>query len=102
MIISLFVICIFPDPDEEMIKSNIYFINYIEIFANPEKQCYYILVRLLLHYYLMKTDIASSREYIARRGHMVAFLLCALSVTGWINNFQVEINEANIAFMDQV
>ena len=50
----------------------------------------------------MKTDIASSREYIARRGHMVAFLLCALSITGWINNFQAEINEANIAYIDQV
>jgi hypothetical protein len=50
----------------------------------------------------MKTDIASSREYIARRGHMVAFLLCALTVTGWISNFQVEVNEANVAYMDQV
>ncbi len=50
----------------------------------------------------MNWDINSSREYIARRGHMIAFLLCALTVTGWIQNFQVEINEANVAYIEQV
>lgn len=50
----------------------------------------------------MKWDIASSREYIARRGHMVAFLLCALTITGWIHNFQAEVNEANIAYINEV
>ena len=50
----------------------------------------------------MKWDIASSREYIAQRGHMVAFLLCALTITGWIHNFEAEVNEANIAYIEQV
>lgn len=52
--------------------------------------------------HFMKTDIASSREYIARRGHMVAFLLCALTVTGWIHNFEAEVNEANMAYIDEM
>ncbi len=50
----------------------------------------------------MKWDIASSRDYIARRGHMVAFLLCALTITGWIHNFEAEVNEANIAYINEV
>jgi hypothetical protein len=50
----------------------------------------------------MKWDINSSREYIARRGHMVAFLLCALTITGWIHNFEAEVNEANIAYINEV
>ena len=50
----------------------------------------------------MKWDVNSSREYIARRGHMVAFLLCALTITGWIQNFQVEVNEATTAYINEV
>jgi len=47
---------------------------------------------------LIKTDLQSSREYIARRGHMVSFLLFALMITGWMNNFQQPINEAAVAY----
>lgn len=36
----------------------------------------------------MKKHIQESREFLARRGHMVAFLMVALAITTWINNFQ--------------
>jgi len=43
-------------------------------------------------------DLHSSRQYIARRGHMVGFLLFALMITGWMNNFSEPINEAAVAY----
>ncbi len=49
---------------------------------------------------MVKTDLQSSREYIARRGQMVSFLLFALMVTGWVSNFQEPINEDIVAYMD--
>jgi hypothetical protein len=47
----------------------------------------------------MAKHIKESREFIALRGQMVAFLLSALAVTGWINNFQEPINESLSAYI---
>ena len=45
----------------------------------------------------MEKHLAPSREYLARRGHMVSFLMMALMVTAWANNFQESVNAAVIS-----
>ncbi len=50
----------------------------------------------------MKTDLKSNREYIARRGHMLAFLLVAYAGTIMINNYQEPINLANNEYIDSL
>jgi hypothetical protein len=42
----------------------------------------------------MEKHLAPSREYLAKRGHMVSFLMMALMVTAWVNTFQESVNAA--------
>lgn len=45
----------------------------------------------------MKKHIEQSRQYLEKRGHMVAFLMMALMTTAWINTFQEEVSAAVIS-----
>lgn len=42
----------------------------------------------------IQLDKKSNREFIQKRGHMLAFLLMALAGTMMINNLQEPVNEA--------
>jgi len=48
----------------------------------------------------LQSDIKSNREFIARRGPMLVFLLSAFAVTLWIYNFAdvVALDVANAYF----
>ena len=50
----------------------------------------------------MKTDLKSNREYIARRGHMLSFLLGAFAASAWINVFQEQVNADILAFLSNL
>lgn len=52
---------------------------------------------LPINYTNMKKHIQKSREFIARRGYMFAFLMMALAVTAWVNNFQEIVGPAVVA-----
>lgn len=47
----------------------------------------------------IKTDLKSNREFIANRGHMLAFLLGALAAALWIHVFQEPISENIVAYL---
>jgi hypothetical protein len=47
----------------------------------------------------IKTDAKSNREFIATRGHMLAFLLGAFAATLWIHVFREPISADMLTFL---
>ena len=45
----------------------------------------------------MKKYIKTTHQFLAKRGHMVSFLMMALMVTAWMNTFQETVNASIIS-----
>lgn len=62
-------------------------------FVFSKISCYHAHT-LYLNFFFMLTQFKDSREFLEKRGHMVAFLMLALAATVWIHTFQDAITPA--------